>query len=60
MILEETPMDNLNRMAADILECEKCDSENLEITYTEHDEDSDSVTFTWMCKSCGHVFNEYT
>ena len=60
MNLQENAMDNLNRIATDILECEKCDSESLEMLDVEHDEGADSVTFTWKCKNCGHVFNEYT
>ena len=50
MRIGDSAMDHMNRMATDILECEKCESENLEMV------DADSVTFEFKCEDCGHAF----
>lgn len=54
---EPTAFDNSNRIATDIEECPKCDSENLEHI------DSGSASYEgcldwhqWKCKECAHVF----
>ena len=49
-------LENMNRMATDILECPKCDCECLELTDADYDPVADVGTESWLCLKCGHSF----
>jgi uncharacterized Zn finger protein len=56
MRLEDSAIDDMNHMATDILECGKCDSENLELLGSHEYEEQEFTVLEWKCKECGHVF----
>ena len=58
MRLEETAMDNLKRMATDILCCPVCMSEDLEEVGLEYDEVEDFITWHMRCRDCEKLFTD--
>jgi len=50
----ESAEDHMNHMATDILECPKCESEDLELAGIDYFEYASNER--WFCKNCGHDF----
>ena len=51
MNAEETAMDNMNRLAADVDECSMCSSEDIETTCKQDHDKS-------ICRDCGYEWIE--
>lgn len=60
MGLIESHEDHMNRMATDILDCPKCESEDVHLCGCTFDEDSQSETEHFQCNHCDHLFDHYT
>lgn len=60
MDLQESAMDNMNRLATYIQECPKCGGEDIE--YQGHQYDSESLCGTdfMKCATCKTEFKSYT
>lgn len=53
MNIHESAMDNMNRLATDIIECPSCGSEEMEFTSLNMDEEILEMTEVWKCSECG-------
>ncbi len=60
MNLQDTAMDNMNRIATDILECESCSSEDVTVTGSHYDDQIGSTATFFLCTHCGHTFTDYS
>jgi DNA-directed RNA polymerase subunit M/transcription elongation factor TFIIS len=59
MNFNETHHDNDNRIATDIIECPKCDSENVLFKDQKYNSWTDTVTFFFVCLECDNHFKEH-
>jgi DNA-directed RNA polymerase subunit M/transcription elongation factor TFIIS len=58
MNFNTTSHDNDNRIATDIVECPKCDSENVLFKDQKYNSYNDVVTFFFACRECNNKFKE--
>mgnify|MGYP003651460031 CR=1 FL=1 len=58
MNFNTTSHDKDNRIATDIVECPKCDSENVLFKDQKYNSYTDAFTFFFVCQECNNNFKE--
>jgi len=53
MNIQESALDYMNWMAADVIECPSCSSDRMEFKSLNMDEITLDITEVWRCADCG-------